>query len=491
MAVLPQSVFFPNTTTYTSIEQSYFSATAVLAPSCFVQPTTTEEVQSFITTITQPGLTCDFAIKSGGHSPSVGASDIHSPGITLDLKNLNTVSVSQDHSVVSVGTGATWFDVYKVLDPLGRTAAGGRNGGVGVGGLTLGGGISYFSPQVGWTCDTVVNFEVVLSSGEVINASATSNPSLFRALKGGTNNLGIVTSISFRTLLLPPAGQILGGTFSNSFSDAEKLYKAFANITNAKTYDVHASIVMSFSFNTTSKVWTTSTTPIYTDPKVVVVNGTKTAETPEAYKELFAIPNTDNTIQLRNISTFSNEAPIPQLYAIPFFHLCNNLRLTRSIRFFEFITGTYSPTASLLSALVTAANSTLFGFDVPGGSSWGVSFEPLPTAFVAPGAGRNVLGTSPLDGNSMIVLGGPIWFVDSLNTTTQMREMSKKVLEAMNNVARSMGGLKKFQYANYADTGQEVVGSYGSGNVEFLKKVSAEYDPKSVFQERVPGGFKL
>ena len=51
-------------------------------------------------------------------------------------------------------------DVYQYLDPLGLSIAGGRNGLIGVGGLTLGGGISYFAPRVGWACDNVVNFEV-------------------------------------------------------------------------------------------------------------------------------------------------------------------------------------------------------------------------------------------------------------------------------------------------------------------------------------------
>jgi FAD/FMN-containing dehydrogenase len=80
------------------------------------------------------------------------------------MTGLNSISVNTDHSVAGVGAGASWLDVYKYLDPLGITVAGGRNGAVGVGGLTLGGGISYFAPKVGWTCDTVVNFEVGFKS---------------------------------------------------------------------------------------------------------------------------------------------------------------------------------------------------------------------------------------------------------------------------------------------------------------------------------------
>ena len=63
-------------------------------------------------------------------------------------------------TVVSVGSGASWVEVYRALEPLGRATLGGRNGLVGVGGLLLGGGISHFSGRKGWACDGVVNFEV-------------------------------------------------------------------------------------------------------------------------------------------------------------------------------------------------------------------------------------------------------------------------------------------------------------------------------------------
>lgn len=60
-------------------------------------------------------------------------------GITFDMKNLNDVILSEDLGTTVVGTGNTWGDVYKVLDPMNRTVVGGRDTGVGVGGFTLGG----------------------------------------------------------------------------------------------------------------------------------------------------------------------------------------------------------------------------------------------------------------------------------------------------------------------------------------------------------------
>ena len=159
-------------------------------------------------------------------------------GVTIDMTGLSSVDVNEDHSVASVGAGASWLDAYAYLDPLGKSVAGGRNGAVGVGGLTLGGGISYFSPSVGFTCDTAVNFEVVLAPGKLVNANATSHPDLFKALKGGTNNFGLVTRIDFNTV---PISKILGGSVVYNTTHLEAVFTAFANRASAKPYDQHAS----------------------------------------------------------------------------------------------------------------------------------------------------------------------------------------------------------------------------------------------------------
>jgi FAD/FMN-containing dehydrogenase len=108
-------------------------------------------------------MNCLFSIRSGGHSNIVGASNIEN-GVTLDLSSINRVDVSGDKTTAYVGPGARWGDVYTQLESKGLAVVGGRVSDVGVGGVILGGGMSYFSNQYGWAADNVLNFEVPLRS---------------------------------------------------------------------------------------------------------------------------------------------------------------------------------------------------------------------------------------------------------------------------------------------------------------------------------------
>jgi FAD/FMN-containing dehydrogenase len=81
---------------------------------------------------------CPFTVKSGGHAAFAGGSSIQD-GILINLAKMNEVTLSKDRQTTRVGPGNVWSGVYKVLDSLGVSVVGGREAGVGVGGLTLGG----------------------------------------------------------------------------------------------------------------------------------------------------------------------------------------------------------------------------------------------------------------------------------------------------------------------------------------------------------------
>lgn len=115
---------------------------------------------------------CPFAVKSGGHGAFAGASNIQG-GITLNLEKLNGISISDDNSSVTIGTGNSWSAVYEKLGQRNLAVAGGRYPSVAVGGLSLGGGQSFFASTQEWTCDNIYSHQVVLANGQVIEANAT------------------------------------------------------------------------------------------------------------------------------------------------------------------------------------------------------------------------------------------------------------------------------------------------------------------------------
>lgn len=458
-------MFLPDTARYNATEASYWSTQeAVLSPSCIVQPESSSDVSKFISVVTSI-TNCDFAIKSQGHAPAAGFANIND-GVTLDITTLNATTISDDHSIASVGTGSAWTEVYRTLNPYNKTVAGGRNGAVGVGGLTIGGGISYYSPQVGFTCDTAVNFEVVLASSEIINANATSHLDLYRALKGGGNNFGVVTRIDFSTLETVP---LFAGHLFNPANHTEDVLRAFANIAAAHDYDVHASIVTSLSFNSTTKTWSIINVPQYTLPN----------PNPPVYKELSSIPNITSltSFEIQNISTLSAEPPYPQKHEL--FH-----------------TSTYAaPSNTSASTLLTEIfhylNTSLSNAHPsysPPDISWTLSLEPLPTAFTSHSHKDSILGLNTSE-NALITLFTGSWTNATLSNAAN--DLGRKLLRGMDQLAEARGLLRGFRYYNYADVSQDVLASYGGENVGFLREVSRKYDPAGVFQRKVPGGFKI
>ncbi|MCJ1324768.1 hypothetical protein MMC10_001430 [Thelotrema lepadinum] len=451
-------VTLPGNANYTAVQSSYWSLQeADLSPACIVIPDSAGDVSSVVSLIS--GIDgCSFAIKGNTHAPAAGFANIQD-GITIDMTGLKAVSLNTNRTVASVGGGASWLDVYAYLDPFNVSVAGGRNGLVGVGGLTLGGGISHFAARVGWACDNAVNFELVTAGGSILNANATSNSDLFRALKGGANNFGIVTRFDLAAFT---QGELSVSTLAYSTDQINAVFKAFSDIAGAPVFDPYTSLVTGFIFAAASKSWTIGSSAVYT----------KAVANPPVFRELLAIPSLNKSTKFERLSILANESNTPPLNWL-------------------FWTGTYSVSAPLMSQMFDVMNETLYNFNVPEGVTWSIAFEPLPTAITKYGKekGGNSLGTSPADGNAFIVLISPLWPSSASNEA--VAEIARGLGSKINALAQSMGLLHRFEYLNYADSSQDPIASYGAKNVARLRATSGKYDPRGVFQKQVPGGFKL
>ncbi|RYP92192.1 hypothetical protein DL770_001699 [Monosporascus sp. CRB-9-2] len=130
-----------------------------------------------------------FAIRSGGHAPLAGSSNIHGR-MTIELSLLDSVRFDSASETVGFGPGVRWKHVYAEVQKHGRVVAGGREGETGVAGLLLGRGKTWMTARKGFACDNVAAFEVVLADGLIVTADQNTHADLFRALKGGSNNSG-------------------------------------------------------------------------------------------------------------------------------------------------------------------------------------------------------------------------------------------------------------------------------------------------------------
>jgi FAD/FMN-containing dehydrogenase len=164
------------------------------SPAFVLRPKTVGDVQTAVRFAVGSGLT--LSVRGGGHSfPGFGTND---GGVVIDLSGLADVEViDEDRRLVRVGGGATWGQVAEALAPHGLAISSGDTRSVGVGGLTLSGGIGWKVRKHGLTLDHLVAAQLVTADGAVVPASAEENPDLFWAIRGGGGNLGVVTSFEF------------------------------------------------------------------------------------------------------------------------------------------------------------------------------------------------------------------------------------------------------------------------------------------------------
>ncbi|KAH9054241.1 FAD-binding domain-containing protein, partial [Lactarius vividus] len=209
------------------------------ASTCSVEPGSTQDVGLILQILGESRT--PFGVKSGSHNGNRGFSSTR--GVQISLARFNTFKVNTEAQTVELGPSLAWDDVYRRLAPYEVNVIGGRIPGIGVGGLTLGGGYSFQTSQYGLAIDNVVAFELVLPNGTVTTVTE-ANHDLWFALRGGGNNFGIVTKFTFKSF---PQGNVWVSTIDRLRIDQLGAVKA-ATAEFGKVTDTKAALITTFVY---------------------------------------------------------------------------------------------------------------------------------------------------------------------------------------------------------------------------------------------------
>lgn len=178
---------------------------------------------------------------------------------------MNATTWNPETKLASIQPGGSWKAVYETLAPFGVLVTGARVADVGVGGYLTGGGISFHQASHGMACDNVANFEVVLASGDIVNANASSHPDLWRALKGSSGNLGLVTRFDMYGIEYadPARPGVWGGNVVFPASSGHAIADAMVDFTGNIHKDENSSIILCWTYNSEISAATTVNTIIF------------------------------------------------------------------------------------------------------------------------------------------------------------------------------------------------------------------------------------
>ncbi|KAF8551799.1 FAD-binding domain-containing protein [Imleria badia] len=425
---------------YTQDISHWASSSTQIAACSFEPGTVVDEIVFSYEFSAKPELHLWF-VKGGGHATNPGFS--LTVGVQIAMSRFSDIVYDSEAQTVQIGAGLIWDNVYAALEPHGVNVVGGRISGVGVAGLTLGGGYSWLTNQYGLTIDTVQAFELVMPNATAINVTETSSPDLFFALKGGLNNFGIVTRFTLKTFLQT---QVWGGLITYTADVQDRVNIATANFA-ANNTDPKAVIVTAYAHALGELV--VAEVLFYDEP------------TPPAgiFDEFLAIPSLIQDVYTRSYLSFVRSVPQNENAGI------------------RGVFNTISATKYPLSLLQSIVDETLY---------WGAQECTLLVNYNV-----EVFLPSFLDHNSTPTAYPPsrlhgimplqIYFAATKTRYGRVRVRCKR--------AQSDGDITNLAlYPNYAIFDTPLVDLYGA-NLPRLQAIKAAVDPDN--NMGLAGGFKL
>jgi FAD/FMN-containing dehydrogenase len=204
-------------------------------PAVIVRVANAEDVSTVVLLARETRM--ELAVRSGGHS--LAGYSVSEGGIVIDLSDMKGLHIDPEGRTAWAETGLTAGEVTEAAVAHGLAIGFGDTGSVGIGGITLGGGMGYLSRKYGLTIDDLLAAEIVTADGQILQVDEQSHPDLFWAIRGGGGNFGVATRFKYRLhevgsavggiMLLPATPDVIAGFIAAAEAAPEEL-STIANV---------------------------------------------------------------------------------------------------------------------------------------------------------------------------------------------------------------------------------------------------------------------
>ncbi len=201
-------------------------------PAAIVRVKDASDIARVVSLARESGL--ELAIKSGGHS--LAGHSVSEGGIVLDLSEMKNLEFDTEGRTAWAQTGLTAGEYTAAVGAHGLATGFGDTGSVGIGGITLGGGVGFLVRKHGLTIDDVLAAEIVTADGELVYVDAESHPNLFWAIRGGGGNFGVVTSFLIRG---NPVSTVYAGPMFWELDQAEEILRWYREFSPQAPEDMY------------------------------------------------------------------------------------------------------------------------------------------------------------------------------------------------------------------------------------------------------------
>jgi FAD/FMN-containing dehydrogenase len=198
-------------------------------PELIVRAADAADVARVIALARDSGLA--LAVRSGGHS--LAGHGVADGALVLDLSEMKALDIDPERRTAWAESGVTTGQYTVAAGEHGLATGFGDTGSVGVGGITLAGGVGFLVRKHGLTIDSLEAAEVVTADGELLRADADTHPDLFWAIRGGGGNFGVATRFRFRLhavdsvvggmLLLPATPEVIAAAVAEAEAAPDEL----------------------------------------------------------------------------------------------------------------------------------------------------------------------------------------------------------------------------------------------------------------------------